>query len=49
MGVFEPRAGSDVRKIVVGNYLVIYREDDGAVVVLRVIDGRRDLSSLFPS
>ena len=41
--------GQDIRGLTVGNYLVVYRVDEAshAVALLRVLDGRRDLSAIF--
>lgn len=41
--------GSEVRGLVVNRYLVLYRflEEAKQIELLRVIDGRRDLSAIF--
>ncbi len=31
----------------VSPYLVLYRIDEGAVTIVRIVDGRRDLTQLF--
>lgn len=43
----RPCLGSGVRVVVVGAYLIIYtQQDDGAVLVERVVHGARDLDVL---
>ena len=39
--------GAGRRSLAVTNYVIIYCIDDGDVLVLRVIHGRRDLNNLF--
>lgn len=38
---------SELRIFVVGSYLIIYRELDGGVEVLRYVHGRRDLPNVI--
>jgi plasmid stabilization system protein ParE len=44
------RHDSKFRRIVFRNHLVFYRQDieNGTVSVVAIIDGRRDLATLFP-
>jgi toxin ParE1/3/4 len=35
------------RSFPVGEYLIVYRIEDGDVLILRVVHGRRDLGALF--
>ena len=44
-GVARPDLGSDLREVVVGNYLMFYRVEGGEIVILRVLNGKRDLTS----
>lgn len=37
--------GPDIRQVVVGNYLVLYRLDDDALVILRVLHGHRNIAA----
>ncbi len=41
----ELRAG--MRSFPLGNYLVFYRVQEDAVLILRVLHGRRDIDALF--
>jgi toxin ParE1/3/4 len=45
-GPRRPALGSDIRIGIVTPYIVIYRyrEDDGTVTVMRIVDGRRDIT-----
>jgi toxin ParE1/3/4 len=54
MGVRRPDIGPTVRMLVEAPYLLLYRTDPdtddgpiGAVEIIRVIDGRRDLHGIF--
>jgi toxin ParE1/3/4 len=39
--------GEGRRSYIVGNYVIVYRIDDGDVLILRVIHARRDIESLL--
>ena len=39
--------GPGRRSLAVGEYVIIYRIEDGELLVLRVLHGRRDLEALF--
>ena len=39
--------GTSLRTFPVGEYLIVYCIEDGNVLVLRVVHGRRDLEALF--
>jgi toxin ParE1/3/4 len=39
--------GAGRRSYVVGEYVILYRVDDGDVQILRVVHGRRDIEALF--
>ena len=43
----ESDLGEGRRSHVVGEYVIIYRVDDGDVSILRVAHGRRDIEALF--
>jgi toxin ParE1/3/4 len=49
LGRLRPEFGDDVRSLSVRPTVVLYRirEDRNEVAVLRVIDGRRDLGTIF--
>ena len=38
--------GPQIRAIVFGNYLIIYRKEEDEVLILRVIHGARDIDQL---
>ncbi len=42
----RPELGRNVRIVVVGNYLVIYRVDERSPQILRVVHGAMDLSRI---
>jgi len=49
----QPYSGSsrddvlqDARHLVTGDYIAFYRVDDGDVLILRVLHGKRDISDL---
>lgn len=46
-GAPRPQWGTDVRMIVHGKYLVVYRSRDEVVQILRIVHGARDLDALF--
>jgi toxin ParE1/3/4 len=43
----RPDIGEDARLAVVGNYVILFRVDDAAVRIERVVFGGRDLPALF--
>ena len=49
MGRERPDLAADVRSLVVGNYLIIYRPASLGIDVVRIVRGSRDLSRLFQS
>jgi toxin ParE1/3/4 len=44
-GASRPDLGSELREVIVGEYLSIYRLDDDEVEIVRVLHGRRDITS----
>jgi toxin ParE1/3/4 len=48
MGPARPELGAELRSFPVGNYLIIYRRATNSINVARVIDGRRDIDTIFP-
>jgi toxin ParE1/3/4 len=47
MGRHRPDLAEGLIGLVVNPYLVLYRVDDEDITVVRIIDGRRDLTKLF--
>lgn len=45
-GFRRPRLDPDMRIVIEGNYLVMYKADELAVTIVRVVYGRRDLSNI---
>ncbi len=43
----RPQWGKDIRIAIHAKYIIVYRVRDGAVQVLRVVHGARDLDALF--
>jgi toxin ParE1/3/4 len=43
----EADLGGGRRSYVVGEHVIIYRVEDGDVLILRVVHGRRDIEALF--
>lgn len=43
----RPELGRDVRSIVVGRYIVVYRVGPDSVDIVRVVHGARELPALF--
>jgi toxin ParE1/3/4 len=43
----EADLGVGRRSYAVGEYVIVYRVDDGDVLILRVVHGRRDIETLF--
>jgi toxin ParE1/3/4 len=39
--------GSGCRSVAVGDYVIVYRVENGDVFILRVVHGRRNLDALF--
>jgi plasmid stabilization system protein ParE len=46
-GAASTELGKDVRMIVFGDYLILYRHSRSRVVIERVLHGARDIQSLF--
>ena len=46
MGVARADIGPGARKLVAGNYLILYRITRAEVQIVRVVDGRRDLRTI---
>lgn len=42
----RPEIGDGVRLVVHGKYVVVYRIDDGDILILRVVHGARDVGGL---
>jgi plasmid stabilization system protein ParE len=49
IGVARNRLAADVRAVVVGTHLILYKieADAGALIILRIIDGRMDVEEEF--
>jgi len=47
LGPKHPDITEELRMLVEGNYLILYRVRPGTVEIIRVLHGARDLSSLF--
>ena len=47
LGTVRPQYGEGVRCVVVRPYLIFYRKEASGVTIVRIIDGRRDLETLF--
>ena len=47
MGPIREDVAPDLRMLVEGNYLILYRVRSEAVEIVRVVHGARDLASLF--
>jgi toxin ParE1/3/4 len=45
----EREFGSATRSLAVSEYVIIYTLEDSALAILRVVHGRRDLESIFPT
>lgn len=45
MGRARPEFGAGLRSLVAENFVILYRVDTLAIVILRVIDGRMDIES----
>lgn len=44
-GVLRQDLGPDLREVIVGEYLSIYRLDDNDIQILRVLHGRRNITA----
>jgi toxin ParE1/3/4 len=49
VGRQRPELDSSIRSFAVGNYVIFYRESANGIEVARLLHGRRDIPSLFPS
>jgi len=47
LGSVHPEIEGDVRFVVVGQYVILYKAIEKGVLVLRVLHGRRDISQVF--
>ena len=47
LGCERPELGTDVRSIVVGDYILIYHATDAVVTVVRIFHGARDIETLM--
>lgn len=47
LGVARPEVRADLRTLVVGNYLILYREISGGAEIVRVIHGARQWQDLL--
>ena len=47
IGRLRPELGNEIRSVAVGNYVIFYRAAPGAVEIIRVLHGRRDLPEQF--
>ena len=45
----RPELDPSIRSFVVSSYVIFYRESANGIEVARVLHGRRDIPSLFPS
>jgi toxin ParE1/3/4 len=46
-GRARPELRADLRSFPVGNYIVIYRPDDQALTIVRVLESHRDIEAEF--
>ena len=42
-----PSLGTDIRSVVVGSYVIFYTVGPGAITIVRVLHGRRDIDAEF--
>ena len=49
LGPARPDIAPDLRYLVEGNYLILYREAAQGVEIVRVVHGARSLQALFPT
>lgn len=47
MGPSRPEVAPDLRALVEGNYLILYRIEPEQIVIVRVVHGARDLTDLL--
>lgn len=47
MGTLRPELGEDIRSYPYGNYLILFRYTAEAMEVAMIVEGRRDIESLF--
>ncbi len=47
LGPSRPDIGDGARSLTVGNYLVLYRISGDDIVIVRVVQGNRDLTTLL--
>lgn len=47
MGAPTPELGEGLRRFPVGDYLIFYTRETGALVIERVLHGARDIEALF--
>ena len=47
MGASTPELGEGLRRFPLGNYVVFYTGETGALVIERVLHGARDIEALF--
>ena len=40
-----PEAGANIRRVIVGSYLILYRVEESSIVVVRVLHTSRDVSA----
>ena len=46
-GRLRPEIAEDARSVPVGKYLILYREAESFIDIVRVVHGARDLTALF--
>lgn len=46
IGRARPDLGPEIRSIVVGNYLVLFRYGHGTLEILRIVEGHRDFTRI---
>ena len=46
-GRLRPEIAADARAVPVGTYLILYREAESFIDIVRVVHGARDLTALF--
>jgi toxin ParE1/3/4 len=47
IGRGRPSLGTDIRSVVVGSYVIFYTVGPGAITIVRVLHGRRDIDAEF--
>jgi toxin ParE1/3/4 len=47
VGAVRPRLAPDLRAVVVGTHLILYKVETEALLILRIIDGRMDIDEQF--